>query len=165
MPTPVSTPGSTLSNETTEPTKAYWRTKVVTPTTVLEGSAILATDGSMPVEYGSDSEEGPVMEDEVPSSSEKKESQTSAGSCGPGEDDSDVSSPKRQRSEIEAVPSTSEAPAALRAEPTVRDTWMQSARVIADRVGNSLPPHPIPLFVCSGIVDAPSLELEENILQ
>ncbi|POM79908.1 LOW QUALITY PROTEIN: Hypothetical protein PHPALM_2320 [Phytophthora palmivora] len=30
---------------------------------------------------------------------------------------------------------------------------MPSASVIADRVGNSLPPHPIPLFVCSSIVD------------
>ncbi|POM79736.1 Hypothetical protein PHPALM_2524 [Phytophthora palmivora] len=163
--TPVSTPVSTLPSETTESKlsvndyltqqqqKRAEHAKTVTPTTVLEGSAILAIDGSVPVDYGSDSEEGATMEDEASSSSDKKDSQPSAGSRCPREGDSDASSPKHPRSDIEATPSTSEAPAAPRTEPPVRDTRMPSARVIADRVGNSLPPHPIPLYVCSSIVD------------
>ncbi|POM73936.1 LOW QUALITY PROTEIN: Hypothetical protein PHPALM_9166 [Phytophthora palmivora] len=163
--TPVSTPMSTLPSETTasklsgndyltqQQQKRAERAKTVAPTTVLEGSAILATDGSVPVDYGSDSEEGAAMEDEASSSSDKKDSQPSAGSRRPREDDSDASSPKRPRSDIETTPSTSEAPAAPRTEPPMRDTWMPSARVIADRVGNSLPPHPIPLYVCSSIDD------------
>ncbi|POM72174.1 Hypothetical protein PHPALM_11154 [Phytophthora palmivora] len=84
---------------------------VDTSSETTESSAILATDGSVPVDYGSDSEEGAAMEDEVPSSSDKKDSQPSAGSRRPREDDPDASSPKRPRSDIEAAPSTSEAPA------------------------------------------------------
>ncbi|POM69274.1 Hypothetical protein PHPALM_14455 [Phytophthora palmivora] len=163
--TPVATPVSTLPSEVTESKlsvtdylaqqqqKRAERAKTVTPATVLEGSAILATDGSVTVDYGSDSKEGAAMEDEIPSSSNKKDSQPSAGSRRPREDDPDASRMKRPRSDIEAAPSTSEAPAAPRTGPSVRDTWMPFARVIADRVGNSLPPHPIPLYVCSSIVD------------
>ncbi|EGZ10996.1 hypothetical protein PHYSODRAFT_337763 [Phytophthora sojae] len=34
-----------------------------------------------------------------------------------------------------------------------RDPWMPSASEIADRVGNTVPPNEIPLYVCSGIHD------------
>ncbi|POM71572.1 Hypothetical protein PHPALM_11842 [Phytophthora palmivora] len=47
--------------------------------------------------------------------------------------------------------------AAPRTEPPVRDTLMPSARIIADRVGNPLPPHPIPLYVYNSIVDDASV--------
>ncbi|POM68514.1 Hypothetical protein PHPALM_15320 [Phytophthora palmivora] len=132
--TPVSTPVSTLPSETTESKlsvndyltqqqqKRAERAKTVTPTSGLEGSAIVTTDGSVSVDYGSDSEEGAAMEDEVPSSSEKKDFQPSAGSHHPREDDSDASSPKRPRSDMEATPFTSEAPGAPRTEPPARDT-------------------------------------------
>ncbi|POM81053.1 Hypothetical protein PHPALM_1033 [Phytophthora palmivora] len=93
------------------------------------------------------------MEEKVLSSSDKKDSQPSVGLYRPREDDLDASSPKRSCSEVQVAPSTSEAPAAPRTDHSVSDTWMSSARVIADRVGNSLPPHPISLYVCSSVVD------------
>ncbi|POM67243.1 LOW QUALITY PROTEIN: Hypothetical protein PHPALM_16789 [Phytophthora palmivora] len=164
--TPVLTPVSTLPSEAAESKlsvndylaqqqqKRAERAKTVTPTTVLGDSAVLASNGSVPVDYESDSEEGANVEDEVPSSSDKKDSQPSAGHA--VHDDPDASSPKLPRSDIDAASPKSEAPAVPRTEPPVRDTWMPSARVIADRVGNLLPPHPKPLYVCHNIVDVAS---------
>ncbi|EGZ07823.1 hypothetical protein PHYSODRAFT_339719 [Phytophthora sojae] len=86
-----------------------------------------------------------------------------AGSRRPREgDDSDASSSKRSRGESdtplsaagalssprEVAPSSSP-----RASQAARDPWMPSAPEIADRVGNTVPPNEIPLYVCSGIHD------------
>ncbi|POM66768.1 Hypothetical protein PHPALM_17310 [Phytophthora palmivora] len=138
--TPVLTPTSTLSSETTvsnlsvsaylaqQLQKRAKPAKAVIHTTVLEGSAILATDDIMPVDYESNPEDGAVVEDEILTSSEKKNSEPSVGSHRPREDNSDASPRKRPRSEIEVPPSTSEAPVTPRSEPPVSDNWMPSAR-------------------------------------
>ncbi|EGZ18307.1 hypothetical protein PHYSODRAFT_332132 [Phytophthora sojae] len=109
------------------------------------------------------------MEEGEASSSKRKESIDSdsldphAGSRRPREgDDSDASSSKRSRGESDTPLSaagalssprdvvTSSSP---RAAQAARDPWMPSASEIADRVGNTVPPNEIPLYVCSGIRD------------
>ncbi|EGZ07122.1 hypothetical protein PHYSODRAFT_341281 [Phytophthora sojae] len=86
-----------------------------------------------------------------------------AGSRRPREvDDSDASNSKRSRGESdtplsaagalssprEVAPSSSP-----RAAQAAHDPCMPSASEIADRVGNTVPPNEIPLYVCSGIHD------------
>ncbi|EGZ23672.1 hypothetical protein PHYSODRAFT_324861 [Phytophthora sojae] len=132
------------------------------PEIVLEGSSV--------VNDAVDIEDDDVeMEEGEASSSKRKESIDSdsldphAESRRPREgDDSDASSSKRSRSESDTPLSaagalrsprevaTSSSP---RAAQAARDPWMPSASEIADRVGNTVPPNEIPLYVCSGIHD------------
>ncbi|EGZ10135.1 hypothetical protein PHYSODRAFT_521961 [Phytophthora sojae] len=127
---------------------------------VLEGSSVV----NDAVDYGSDD-----MEEGEASSSKRKESIDSdsldphAGSRRPRErDDSDASSSKRSRGESETSLSAAEAlssprevasSSSPRAAQAARDPWMPSTSEIADRVGNTVPPNEIPLYVCSGIHD------------
>ncbi|EGZ25126.1 hypothetical protein PHYSODRAFT_326192 [Phytophthora sojae] len=132
------------------------------PEIVLEGSSVV----NDAVDFEDDDVE---MEEGDASSSKRKESIDSdsldphAGSRRPREgDDSDASSSKRSRGESdtplsaagalssprEVAPSSSP-----RAAQAARDPWMPSASEIADRVGNTVPPNEIPLYVCSGIHD------------
>ncbi|EGZ13215.1 hypothetical protein PHYSODRAFT_334999 [Phytophthora sojae] len=129
---------------------------------VLEGSSVV----NDAVDYGSDDEE---MEEGEASSNKRKESIDSdsldphAGSRRPREgDDSDASSSKRSRGESEtplsaagALSSPREVSSSSfpRAAQAARDPWTPSASEIADRVGNTVPPNEIPLYVCSGIHD------------
>ncbi|EGZ04904.1 hypothetical protein PHYSODRAFT_248056 [Phytophthora sojae] len=132
------------------------------PEIVLEGSSV--------VNDAVDFEDGVVeMEEGEASSSKRKESIDSdsldphAGSRRASEgDDSDAPSSKRSRGEKETPLSaagalsspcevaTSSSPRAAKA---ANDPWMPSASEIADRVGNTMPPNEIPLYVCSGIHD------------
>ncbi|EGZ28166.1 hypothetical protein PHYSODRAFT_321845, partial [Phytophthora sojae] len=111
------------------------------PEIVLEGSSV--------VNDAVDDEDGDVeMEEGEASSSKCKESIDSdsldphAGSRRPREgddsDDSDASSSKRSRGESDTPLSAAGA---------------LSSPQIADRVGNTMPPNEIPLYVCSGIHD------------
>ncbi|EGZ23109.1 hypothetical protein PHYSODRAFT_324364 [Phytophthora sojae] len=113
---------------------------------VLEGSSVV----NDAVDYEDDDVEMEVGE---VSSSKRMESIDSdsldphAGSRRPREgDDSDASSSKRSRGE-------SETPLSAAGPRAARDPWMPSASEIADRVGNTVPPNDIPLYVCSGIHD------------
>ncbi|EGZ25556.1 hypothetical protein PHYSODRAFT_326557 [Phytophthora sojae] len=95
------------------------------PEIVLEGSAVV----NDVVDY----EDGDVeMEEGETSSSKRKESIDS------DRNDSDASSSKRSRGESETPLSAAGA---------------LSSPQIADRVGNTVPPNEIPLYVCSGIHD------------
>ncbi|EGZ22722.1 hypothetical protein PHYSODRAFT_330459 [Phytophthora sojae] len=105
---------------------------------VLEGSSVV----NDAVDYEDDDVE---MEEASPSSNKRKESIDSdsldphAGSRRPREgDDSDASSSKRSRGESKTPLSAAGA---------------LSSPQIADRVGNTVPPNEIPLYVCSGIHD------------
>lgn len=132
------------------------------PEIVLHGSSIV----NDVVDY----EEGDVeMEEGESSPSRRKESIDSdsldphAGSRRPREEgDSDASSSKRSRCEREtplsaagalSSPRDTATSSSPRAAHAARDPWMPSATEIAARVGNSVPPNTIPLYVCSGIVD------------
>ncbi|EGZ12754.1 hypothetical protein PHYSODRAFT_334619 [Phytophthora sojae] len=106
---------------------------------VLEGSSVV----NDAVDYGDDDVE---MEEGEASSNKRKESIDSdsldphAGSRRPREgDDSDASSSKRSRGESDTPLSAAGA--------------LSSPREIGDRVGNTVPPTEIPLYVCSGIHD------------
>ncbi|EGZ25392.1 hypothetical protein PHYSODRAFT_326413 [Phytophthora sojae] len=108
------------------------------PEIVLEGSSVV----NDAVDYEDDDVE---MEEGEASSSKRKESIDSdilgphAGSRRPREgDDSDASSSKRSRGESDTPLSAAGA---------------LSFPQIADRVGNTVPPNEIPLYVCSGIHD------------
>ncbi|EGZ20658.1 hypothetical protein PHYSODRAFT_328750 [Phytophthora sojae] len=132
------------------------------PEIVLEGSSVV----NDAVDFEDDDVE---MEEGEASSSKRKESIDSdsldphAGSRRPREgDDSDASSSKRSRGESDAslsaagaLSSPREVPpsSSPRAVQPARDPWMPSASEIADRVGNTVPPNEIPLYVCSGIDD------------
>ncbi|EGZ05286.1 hypothetical protein PHYSODRAFT_534333 [Phytophthora sojae] len=125
------------------------------PEIFLEGSSVV----NDAVDYGDGDVE---MEEGGSSSSRRKESIDSdsldphAGSRRPREgDDSDASSSKRSRGESETSLSAAEALSSPRdvASSTARDPWTPSASEIADRVGNTVPPNEIPLYVCSGIHD------------
>ncbi|EGZ21944.1 hypothetical protein PHYSODRAFT_329835 [Phytophthora sojae] len=118
------------------------------PEIVLEGSSVV----NDAVDYGDCDVE---MEEGEASSSMRKESIDSdsldphAGSRRPREgDDSDASSLKRSRGESDTPLSA----AGALSSPS-RDPWIPSASEIADRVGNTVPPNDIPLYVCSGIHD------------
>ncbi|KAG3039225.1 hypothetical protein PC121_g23759 [Phytophthora cactorum] len=99
------------------------------------------------------------MEDgEVPSSAADSESAAVAhepvtGSHRPREDDPSASSSKRSRNDEEEKAPTPATPSSPRSVPTERAPWMPSASEIASRLGATSPPNPIPLYVCSAIVD------------
>ncbi|KAG3231767.1 hypothetical protein PI124_g23139 [Phytophthora idaei] len=122
------------STSTTEPTlsvdeyhalqyKKRMEDKAAAPETILEGSSVFHTDGSMPTDYGSDISDVPMEDGEAPSSAADSES------------------------------------AAVAHEPVTgsgrpqRAPWMPSASEIASRFGATSPPNPIPLYVCSAIID------------
>ncbi|KAG3055227.1 hypothetical protein PI124_g24317 [Phytophthora idaei] len=132
--------------------------KAAAPETILEGSSEWNTDGSMPTDYGSDISDVPMEDGEVPSSAADSESAAFAHepvtrSCRPREDDPSALSSKRSRNDEEEKAPTPVTPSSLRSAPTERDPWMPSASEIASRFGATLPPNPIPLYVCSAIVD------------
>ncbi|KAG3231324.1 hypothetical protein PI124_g23581 [Phytophthora idaei] len=121
----------------------------------------------MPTDYGSDISDVPMEDGEVPSSA--ADSQPTAvvhnpvtGSRRPREDDPSASSSKRSRNDEEEKAPTPVTPSSPRSVPTERAPWVPSASEIASRFGATSPPNPIPLYVCSAIVDdaeaaAPSL--------
>ncbi|KAG2861527.1 hypothetical protein PC113_g7073 [Phytophthora cactorum] len=132
--------------------------KAAAPETILEGSSVWNTDGSMPTDHGSDISYVPMKDGEVPSSAVDSESAAVAhdpvtGLRRPREDDPSASSSKRSRNDEEAKTPTPVTPSSPRSVPTERATWMPSASEIASRFGATSPPNPIPLYVCSAIVD------------
>ncbi|KAG2773731.1 hypothetical protein Pcac1_g15563 [Phytophthora cactorum] len=132
--------------------------KAAAPETILEGSSVFHTDGSMPTDYGPDISDVPMEDGEVPSSAADSESAAVAhepvtGSRRPREDDPSASSSKRSRNDEEEKAPTPATPSSPRSVPTERAPWMPSASEIASRFGATSPPNPIPLYVCSAIVD------------
>ncbi|KAG3208725.1 hypothetical protein PC129_g20256 [Phytophthora cactorum] len=132
--------------------------KAAAPETILEGSSVFHTDGSMPTDYGSDISDVPMEDGEIPSSSADSESAAVAhvpvtGSRRPREDDPSASSSKRSRNDEEEKAPTPVTPSSPRSVPTERAPWMPSASEIASRFGATSPPNPIPLYVCSAIID------------
>ncbi|KAG3125288.1 hypothetical protein PI126_g22835 [Phytophthora idaei] len=132
--------------------------KAAAPETILEGSSVWNTDGSMPTDYGSDISDVPMEDGEVPSSAVDSESAAVAhepvtGSRRPREDDPSASSSKRSRNDEEEKAPTPVTPSSPRFVPTERAPWMPSASEIASRFGATSPPNPIPLYVRSAIVD------------
>ncbi|KAG4050147.1 hypothetical protein PC123_g14586 [Phytophthora cactorum] len=132
--------------------------KAAAPETILEGSSVFHTDGSMPTDYGSDISDVPMEDGEVPSSASDSELAAVAhepvtGSRRPREDDPSASSSKRSRNDEEEKAPTLVTPSSPRSVPTERAPWMPSASEIASRFGATSPPNPIPLYVCSAIVD------------
>ncbi|KAG3133079.1 hypothetical protein PI126_g19323 [Phytophthora idaei] len=132
--------------------------KAAAPETILEGSSVWNTDGSMPTDYGSDISDVPMEGGEVPSSAADSESAAIAhepvtGSRRPREDDPSASSSKRSRNDEEEKAPTPVTPSSPRSVPTERAPWMPSASEIASRFGATSPPNPIPLYVCSAIID------------
>ncbi|KAG2983043.1 hypothetical protein PC121_g22651 [Phytophthora cactorum] len=130
--------------------------KAAAPETILEGSSVFHTDGSMPTDYGSDISDVPMEDGEVPSSAADSESAAVAhepvtGSRRPREDDPSASSSKRSRNDEEEKAPTPITPSSPRSVPTERAPSMPSASEIASRFGASSPP--ILLYVCSPIVD------------
>ncbi|KAG3230969.1 hypothetical protein PI124_g23935 [Phytophthora idaei] len=75
------------------------------------------------------------------------------GSRRPHEDDPSASSSKRSRYDEEEKAPTPVTPSSPRSVPTEHAPWMPSAFEIASRFGATSPPNPIPLYVCSAIVD------------
>ncbi|KAG3231775.1 hypothetical protein PI124_g23131 [Phytophthora idaei] len=131
--------------------------KAAAPETILEGSSVWNTDGSMPTDYGSDISDVPMEDEEVPSSATDSESAAVAhepvtGSRRPREDDPSASSSKRSRNDEEEKAPTPVIPSSPRSVPTERAPWMPSASKIASRFGATSPPNPIPLYVCSAII-------------
>ncbi|EGZ16312.1 hypothetical protein PHYSODRAFT_334506 [Phytophthora sojae] len=117
---------------------------------VLEGSSVV----NDAVDYEDDDRKESIDSDSL---------DPHAGSRRPREgDDSDASSSKRSRGESDTPLSAAGAlssprevasSSSPRAAQAARDPWMPSASEIADRVGNTVPPNEIPLYVCSGIHD------------
>ncbi|KAG3236318.1 hypothetical protein PI124_g18673 [Phytophthora idaei] len=132
--------------------------KAAAPETILESSSVLNTDGSMPTDYGSDISDVPMEDGEVPSSTADSESAAVVHdpvteSRRHREEDPNASSSKRSRNEEEEkapAPVTLSSP---RSVPTERAPWVPSASEIASRFGATSPPNPIPLYVCSAIID------------
>ncbi|KAG3213996.1 hypothetical protein PC129_g15086 [Phytophthora cactorum] len=164
--TPVPAQANTSTTESTLSVDKYHaleyrkrvEDKAAAPETILEGSSVFHTDGSMPTDYGSDISDVPMEEGEVPSSAADSESATVAhepvtGSRRPREDDPSASSSKRSRNDEEEKAPTPVTPSSPRSVPTERAPWMPSASEIASRFGATSPPNPIPLYVCSAIVD------------
>ncbi|KAG2762545.1 hypothetical protein PC129_g23863 [Phytophthora cactorum] len=80
--------------------------KAAAPETILEGSSVFHTDGSMPTDYGSVISDVPMEDGEVPSSAADSESaavthELVTGSRRPREDDPSASSSKRSRNDEE----------------------------------------------------------------
>ncbi|KAG3057959.1 hypothetical protein PI125_g25308 [Phytophthora idaei] len=118
--------------------------KAAAPETILEGSSVLNTEGSMPTNYGSDISDVPMEDGEVPSSAADSESATVAhdpvtGSRRPREDDPSASSSKRSRNDEEEKATTPVTPSSPRFVPTERAPWMPSASEIASRFGATSP--------------------------
>ncbi|KAG2790324.1 hypothetical protein PC112_g24382 [Phytophthora cactorum] len=114
--------------------------KAAAPETILEGSSVWNTDGSMPTDYGSDISDVPMEDGEVPSSAADSKSAAIAHE------------PRSYNDEEEKAP-TPVTPSSPRPVPTERAPWMPSASEIASRFGATSPPNPIPLYVCSAIID------------
>ncbi|KAG3165525.1 hypothetical protein C6341_g12348 [Phytophthora cactorum] len=132
--------------------------KAAAPETILEGSSVFHTDGSMPTDYGSDISDVPMEDGEVPSSAADCESAAVAydpatGSCRRREDDPSASSSKHSRNDEEGRAPTPITPSSPRPVPTERAPWMPRASEIASRFGATSPPNLIPLYVCSAIID------------
>ncbi|KAG3135141.1 hypothetical protein PC128_g26104 [Phytophthora cactorum] len=132
--------------------------KAAAPEMILEGSSVFHTNGSIPTDYGSDISDVRMEDGEVPSSAADSESAAVAhepvtGSCRPREDDPSASSSKRSRSDEEEKAPTPVTPSSPRFVPTDRAPWIPSASDIASRFGATSPPNPIPLCVCSAIID------------
>ncbi|KAG2878055.1 hypothetical protein PC115_g23183 [Phytophthora cactorum] len=132
--------------------------KAAAPETILEGSSVFHTDGSMPTDYGSDISDVPMEDGEVPSSAADSESAAVAhepvtGSRRLREDDPSASSSKRSRNDEEEKAPTPVTPSSPRSVPTERAPWMPSTSEMASRFGTTLPPNPILLYVCSAIID------------
>ncbi|KAG2875822.1 hypothetical protein PC114_g24518 [Phytophthora cactorum] len=126
--------------------------KAAAPETILEGSSVFHTDGSMPTDYGSDISDVPMEDGEVPSSAADSESAAVAhepvtGSRRPREDDPSASSSKCSRNDEEENAPTPVTPSSPRSVPKERAPWMPSASEIASRFGATSPPNPIPLRV------------------
>ncbi|ETK70781.1 hypothetical protein L915_21893, partial [Phytophthora nicotianae] len=134
-----------------------------TPSTILCGTSVLNTDGSIPIDYGSDFEDAPMEEDDASSSSAavSKAAESTpdplTGSRRTRDDDPGASSLKRPRTGEEAqqppVPVTPSSCSCTASGVAVRPAWMPSASEIVDRFGSTSPPNPIPLYVCSAIYD------------
>ncbi|KAG4047401.1 hypothetical protein PC123_g17236 [Phytophthora cactorum] len=125
---------------------------------MLEGSSVLNTDGSMPTDNGFDISDVPMEDGEVPSSAADSESAAVThdpvtGSRRPREDDPSTSSSKRSRNDEEEKAPTPVTPSSPRSVPQECAPWMSSASEIASRFGATSPPNPIPLHMCSAIVD------------
>ncbi|KAG3124602.1 hypothetical protein PI124_g23566 [Phytophthora idaei] len=117
--------------------------KAAAPETILEGSSVWNTDGTMPTDFGSDI-------GEVPSSAADSESaavahEPVAGSRRPREEDPSASSSKRSRNDEEEKAPTPVTSSSPRSVPTERAPWMPSASEIVSRFGATSPPNPIPL--------------------
>ncbi|KAG3154591.1 hypothetical protein PC128_g22289 [Phytophthora cactorum] len=139
--------------------------KAAASETILEGSLVLNTDGSMPTNYGSDIRDVPMEDGEVPSSAADSESaavtrEPVTGSRRPREDDPSASSSKCSRNDEEEKAPTPVTPSSPRSVPTERALWMPSASEIASRFGATSPPNRIPLYVCSAINDDDEAEAQ-----
>ncbi|KAG2889435.1 hypothetical protein PC129_g20856 [Phytophthora cactorum] len=112
----------------------------------------------MPTDNGFDISDVPMEDGEVPSSAADSESAAVThnpvtGSRRPREDDPSTSSSKRSRNDEEEKAPTPVTPSSPRSVPQECAPWMSSASEIASRFGATSPPNPIPLHVCSTIVD------------
>ncbi|KAG3136847.1 hypothetical protein PC128_g25841 [Phytophthora cactorum] len=97
--------------------------KAAAPETILEGSSVFHTDGSMPTDYGSDISDVLMEDGEVLSSAADSESAAVAhepvtGSRRPCEDDPSASSSKRSRNDEEEKAPTPVTPSSPRSVPT-----------------------------------------------
>ncbi|KAG2983569.1 hypothetical protein PC121_g16903 [Phytophthora cactorum] len=97
--------------------------KAAAPETILEGSSVWNTDGSMPTDYGSDISDVPMESGEGPSSAADSESAAVAhdrvtGSRRPREDDPNASSSTRSRNDEEEKAPTPVTPSSPRSVPT-----------------------------------------------
>ncbi|OWZ00708.1 hypothetical protein PHMEG_00028044 [Phytophthora megakarya] len=136
--------------------------KTASPMTVFDGSSVLSTDGSIPVDY----EEG-ELEDEGTSSSQSCDSKPAAGLATPVK----VIRTLHLRSVrevlvMQCLPRWKHFPSpriyllfrqskrdAPRTDDSVREPWMPSESVITARYGCTVPPNVIPLYVDNRIVD------------
>ncbi|KAG2956889.1 hypothetical protein PC119_g27521 [Phytophthora cactorum] len=147
-----STTSVPASAGTTTSYKKRVEDKAAAPETILEGSSVFHTDGSMPTDYGSDISDVPMEDGEVPSSAADSESAAVAhepvtGSRRPREDGPSASSSKCSRNDEEENAPTPVTPSSPRSVPKERAPWMPSASEIASRFGATSPPNPIPLRV------------------
>ncbi|KAG4036838.1 hypothetical protein PC123_g27594 [Phytophthora cactorum] len=129
--TSVPTQASTSTTESTLSVDEYHalqykkrvEDKAATPETILEGSSVFHTDGSMPTDYGSDISDVPMEDGGVPFSAADSESAAVAhepvtGSRRPCEDDPSASSSKRSRNDEEEKAPTPVTPSSPRSVPT-----------------------------------------------
>ncbi|KAG2805502.1 hypothetical protein PC119_g26815 [Phytophthora cactorum] len=140
--TSVPTEASTSTTESTLSVDEYHalqykkrvEDKAATPETILEGSSVFHTDGSMPTDYGSDISDVPMEDGGVPFSAADSESAAVAhepvtGSRRPCKDDPSASSSKRSRNDEEEKAPTPVSPSSPRSVPTeLRDLRVQLER-------------------------------------